>query len=414
MFPGLMHSSIWGVDPMQSAYRSILAFFLSPLLMSSLFAVDLVPWHTDLEQAIRTAKQENKPLLLHFWRTNCTACQHLESTVFNRQDVASFMGSNYVPVKVNSTQVPAIAAKYRVSRFPTDVILTPNQEEIHRMMTVPNSQQYISQLSAVAFRSGIVPKQAPQSATGRSFSHRSGSDALRGNQHVGNYASDRPSDYDRERPKQYADETISQQRPANAPSNRREVMNPFANGARQANYTPENDRQMQYIENATISEKRGDQAGMTNYPRQQRRNDVGQNRAVATPPQRRPGRMEHPPIALDGYCPVSLLQQEVWKKGDPNWGVVHRGRTYLFSSEQHKELFFARPDHFSPVLAGIDPVELADQGRTIEGKRAHGVVYKKRVYLFANEENLERFWKTPDVFADQILQAMGTGGRRYR
>ena len=112
---------------------------------------------------------------------------------------------------------------------------------------------------------------------------------------------------------------------------------------------------------------------------------------------------------MDGYCPVTLLKNDVWKQGDPRYGVVHRGRLYLFAGPDEKEQFFANPDDFSPVLAGVDAVYLADSGEATEGQRTHGVVYRKRVYLFSSEENLQRFWQSPERYAAPIRQAMETG-----
>jgi len=54
-------------------------------------------------------------------------------------------------------------------------------------------------------------------------------------------------------------------------------------------------------------------------------------------------------------------------------------------------------------------VYLADSGEATEGVRTHGVVYRKRVYLFSSEENLQRFWQSPERYAAPIRQAMETG-----
>jgi protein disulfide-isomerase len=124
----------------------------------------------------------------------------------------------------------------------------------------------------------------------------------------------------------------------------------------------------------------------------------------------------HPPLGLDGFCPVSLVRENRWTKGDARFGVIHRGRTYLFAGPEEKEIFFADPDEYSPVLAGVDPVELTANGQTLEGRRAHGVVYQKRVYLFTSEQNLQQFWEEPERYARPIRQAMENGevGRLFR
>lgn len=113
------------------------------------------------------------------------------------------------------------------------------------------------------------------------------------------------------------------------------------------------------------------------------------------------------PFCMDGYCPVTLADERRWAEGDPRWGAVHRGRTYLFVSEQARQRFMADPDSFSPMLAGFDPVAYVEDGVAQEGERAHGLVFRNQIFLFASEEHLNRFWQNPDRYEGMVLQAMG-------
>ena len=63
-----------------------------------------------------------------------------------------------------------------------------------------------------------------------------------------------------------------------------------------------------------------------------------------------------PPLGLDGNCPVQLSEHKKWVRGNPSFGAVHRGRTYLFVSAEDQQKFLANPDHYSPVVSGNDPV----------------------------------------------------------
>jgi len=125
---------------------------------------------------------------------------------------------------------------------------------------------------------------------------------------------------------------------------------------------------------------------------------------------------EAPPIAMEGYCPVTLFEQNKWQRANPQYGVIHDGRTYLFVSEIEKNKFLADPYRFSPVLAGRDPVAFSERGELIEGKRCYGARYKNQIFLFSDKMALERFHHTPQPFADQARQAMqgGAGGLQLR
>ncbi len=103
---------------------------------------------------------------------------------------------------------------------------------------------------------------------------------------------------------------------------------------------------------------------------------------------------------------VTLVEQRKWAKGDVRFGAVHRGRTFLFAGQEEQQRFLANPDHFSPMLAGYDPVAFTEQRQFVEGRREHGVTYQDRVYLFSDEASLERFWKSPEQFVPVVQQAM--------
>jgi YHS domain-containing protein len=124
-----------------------------------------------------------------------------------------------------------------------------------------------------------------------------------------------------------------------------------------------------------------------------------------------------PPVAMDGFCVVSLIEKLAWKKADPKYGAIHRGRTYLFVSEDAQKKFLQNPDAFAPALSGCDPVRFARTGELVPGKRAYGLLTPdKRIYLFADEQSLQVFEKAPGEYAEMARQALlrGETGRVYR
>jgi protein disulfide-isomerase len=110
------------------------------------------------------------------------------------------------------------------------------------------------------------------------------------------------------------------------------------------------------------------------------------------------------PVALDGYCPVTLVEREKWVKGDPKWGALHRGRTYLFAGPDEQRRFLENQafEKYAPALSGYDAVKYAEQGTMIDGKRSHGVFYRGQVFLFADEAALQQFWTAPDRYAGVV------------
>ena len=110
-------------------------------------------------------------------------------------------------------------------------------------------------------------------------------------------------------------------------------------------------------------------------------------------------------LGLEGFCPVTLLQEEKWKEGDKRWGVRHRGRVYLFASPAAQQAFLSEPDRYCPALAGYDPVVFAETGQFANGFRRHGVRFYDQVFLFSSEDSLDRFWQDPSKFTEPVRQA---------
>ena len=117
-----------------------------------------------------------------------------------------------------------------------------------------------------------------------------------------------------------------------------------------------------------------------------------------------------PPLGLEGYCPVNLLEHRAWKKGDTRWGAVHNSRTYLFAGPEQQKRFLASPNAYSPVLAGDDPVRALDEQQQVTGKREYGVYFQNRVYLFADPSSRDRFSQNPTRYAAEVVQAMRKDG----
>jgi YHS domain-containing protein len=111
------------------------------------------------------------------------------------------------------------------------------------------------------------------------------------------------------------------------------------------------------------------------------------------------------PLGLEGYCPVTLTDRGVWTEGRAQWGVRHRGRTYLFAGPEQQQAFLANPDRYAPALSGDDPVLAFESGRTTPGRRAYGVTYQSRMYLFASPETRATFSANPDRYTARVMLA---------
>ncbi len=135
---------------------------------------------------------------------------------------------------------------------------------------------------------------------------------------------------------------------------------------------------------------------------------------LVPPPARHKPPSGNPPLGLDGYCPVQLIDdmsvnKPQWTPGDRRWGAIHRGRTYLFAGPEQQHRFLADPDRYAPVLSGSDVTAAIEQSQMVPGRREHGVLFGTRIYLFASEASLAKFRANPNSYANHALQAMQVG-----
>lgn len=138
--------------------------------------------------------------------------------------------------------------------------------------------------------------------------------------------------------------------------------------------------------------------------------------AASAPPQS-PDQHGSMPLGLEGYCPVTLVERGTWVEGRAQWGARHRGRTYLFAGPEQQQAFLASPDRYAPALSGDDPVLAFESGRSEPGRRAYGVTYQSRMYLFSTPETRAAFSADPGRYTARVMVAEGLvandGTRRF-
>lgn len=113
------------------------------------------------------------------------------------------------------------------------------------------------------------------------------------------------------------------------------------------------------------------------------------------------------PVALEGYCPVSVLTMRQWVKGNPALRVVYDGRTYLFANEQGKRMFEADPAKYIPALGGDCVVALVTMGQRVKGDVHHSATYNGRLFLFSKVEGKQMFLADPARYANADLALGG-------
>jgi protein disulfide-isomerase len=403
-----------------------------------------VAWRTNLDQAKVEAAQSRKFLLVHFTTKTCGPCRLLDQQVFGQPHVGPAIEQNFVPVRLDADENPAIAKMFQVDRVPAEFVVSP-EGQILANPPIPNQPEpYLAQLQTIArhFQQarGVAPAEAAAAPVGVNAAY-AGLPTAQQPAAMTNQQAAAP---------QVVNNPLAQQ--AQAPPQTQ--MNPYAAQAPPANRYG----QAQSVYAAPAQEQPSQQAAQqppapanmatpnqalaaqepampfNAMPRSYRNPEVGAGVAVTPPPGANvaaaggagvppeaksaagalaastpstpPLPAGSPPLGFDGFCPVSLKTLNRWTVGNPQFGAVHRGRTYLFAGAEQRDQFLANPDSFSPVFAGLDPVLLLDKQESKAGERKFGFRYGEAFYLFSSEETKQKFAANPQAYAAGVRQAM--------
>jgi YHS domain-containing protein len=112
-----------------------------------------------------------------------------------------------------------------------------------------------------------------------------------------------------------------------------------------------------------------------------------------------PAKYEEADLMLGGVAPVALVDQEQVVMGAREHEAICEGWRVRFADAKGRAAFLADLGKYYPTFAGADPVAL-HSGRVMMGDPKNAFTYKNRLYLFANQENADRFRAEYKVFSD--------------
>lgn len=424
---------------------TIFALALTALsVASSARAADsAVRWHNDIDKALAVAAQSNRLVLVHFWKPSCGPCVKLDAQVFSEPQFAAALEADYVPVKINTDQLPMTARRYGIEFLPTDIILTPDGKVAAKTSCPADGVEYARRLretaSSVRRNNGAQYAQADRSAASqdatrnaptnyasRDYAQREeyGRGPVAATEAPANtggsygaerrYSNDIAAQSPGDATPRYSDNMASQ---AAAP--RMTSRDVPANNTPAANYTeqsgaaalpygtpagqtagPSNN---QYGGQATNSSYQAYSPDARTPPAQGLAND---HRAPLAPAAATSG---PPALCLEGRCPVTFYDTRSWTHGDRRYGAVHRGRLYLFINAAAQQRFLADPDKYSPAVSGHDAVAWVEQGQLVPGAMKFGGQYRNLIYLFSSEATLRQFEANPERYAAPVEQAIAAG-----
>lgn len=332
-----------------------------------------IPWRSKLTTAHAEAKAQNKPLLLHFYTDNCVYCDKLEAGAFQSPDVESAIAQGFIPVKIYASESRDLVKMFKVTKFPMDVVVTPEGETLAHTVSPQEPKSYIAMLAQASSK---MPNDGPASLAPEMYpgpmkSQLAATANVRAE--LPNLPASEPNDF-------VADELAAAPLDMHVPETHAGLPAEMMPGGGIAS-----------LASARIDNTAPDHpAGQSSL--------AGETEAAD----------DLPKLAMEGFCSVTVIDENKWIEGNPKFGVVHLGKLYLFSSTERMDVFLADPMRYTPVLNEIDVVRFFEERRIVPGQRRFGMKdpVHQRMFFFADEASMNHFYDEYERYTDAALEVM--------
>lgn len=113
-----------------------------------------IEWHAassdaEVDRAFALARQSGKPVFLYWGAVWCPPCNQVQATLFSRADFIE-RSRAFVPVYVDGDKPGAqkVAARFKVSGYPTMILFKPDGSEVTRLPGEVDPERYLLTLTA--------------------------------------------------------------------------------------------------------------------------------------------------------------------------------------------------------------------------------------------------------------------------
>ncbi len=368
-----------------------------------------IAWGDDVNRAIEAAAKSGQPVLVHFYSDNCVPCKMLDARAFKHPGLCRDLQTKVLPVKINVDHHRDLAIKYQITKWPTDLYLHPNGQEIYRTVSPQDPDAYVKLIDRMSTRNrDWITERIAQSNS--PMARNTSKPQLAAPEPSQPVTSQSPRFQPVSQTRLSDEAGVTPMTPANAtiPTESNPycadpvlgVSNVFDEAPQGPFHLASHARENRY-------QARTSSSVLTNpQPTSVQESVMQPGPTPAQPPSASNSGMagvtiggvfnDSASVDLDGYCPVSLMARSEWVLGNPSCAVKHRGRVYYCINEEAQQFFLATPDRFAPVLSGYDIVHFLETGELVAGKREHGCRFgvtsdRERVFLFATPATRQRF-----------------------
>lgn len=369
-----------------------------------------VRWETDYDIAVARAEREQRPLFLHFIGNDCQPAQQMAVEVFTQPNIIAPLNANFVTLRINASENAALAQKFAVTSIPTDIIMKPNGKIVHRRtggITAERFSDYLTFLQNTIQSEGSPTAVSPAASSVLPPS---------GLPPAGLLPPGAPNPPQTPPSPVKMPSAVPQPRDMGVTPNA--VSDPFPQKPQAVQYPPTapppaitvppfGNNSLRTAEPtarpAVDSTARSPQVPVhvTTPPAASAVSSIAAIMAEEPAPSKMTVEV---PLALEGFCPVTLCTGERWVAGNPVYCTMYQGHIFRFASLEALTTFSRNPANYIPVAMGEDIVLMVDRNKRVNGNRKFGAWFQGRVFLFSSQETLNIFAERPDYYTEIALK----------
>jgi len=105
----------------------------------------------DIDKALKTAKQKNKPILIDFFGIWCPPCNQMDSVVFASKEFKK-QSKNFILLKIDADDSVSwdLKSKYQIEGYPTFLLVNSKGEELYRIVGSTSKTRFVDVMARVA------------------------------------------------------------------------------------------------------------------------------------------------------------------------------------------------------------------------------------------------------------------------
>lgn len=337
-----------------------------------------VRWETDPQAALQRSAASGRPVLMKFTAEWCGHCKNMERTTFADPKMVEVVHQNFIPLLIDTDQHQDLAKELKITGLPALLIVAPDLTIVDRIRGFQTTDRLLPRLNTVLtthrFPTRVPALPAAQERTTTAATTTAGA-ATAGAE-----------------PNPFAAPPV--QPTTAAPSTQ---PNPFESNPNPFETNP-------FAQQTTVAAAPTRPAAVQQSPGPMPMSSARYGGSFA----QAPAPMAAGPVAFQGLCLTSVVEQRKLISGTPEFAATHRGQLLHFQSAAQRDRFFESPEKYWPVLDGICGMTLLETGAQVPGELKYAAVFREQIWVFQTRELMQRFIDSPADYVQQLEERQKT------